>query len=514
MLKPIRGGGGKGRTAQTVGLPAPHLGLNSRDRLEEAKPGYASIMDNFYPGNGEATLRSGYAQHATGLPASWIESLMEYAVGTNRKLFAAVGTAIYDATAAGAVGAAAVSGLANAIWSHTMYGTTGGQFLVCVNGADGVRTFDGAAWATQAITGATASTLITVTSHKARLWFAQNNTLSAWYLPSLVIAGAAVKFDLAPFSKHGGTLVAMSGWSVDAGDGADDYLVFVTSEGECLIYSGTDPASAATWFLIGVYKTDRPLGRRCLRKLGADLMILTETGVVSVAALLGVSSRWAQISELVRPDFLRQSQRYGAAAGWEVAHYNRRGWLIVNAPSEGEGFMQFAYNSQMKAPDGWFTMSSQDGRCWGELDGDLYFGGLGIVYQADNGTSDDGDEVVGDLQWAWSRLGTPQKKRFTLARPHMRCDIIPAPSIDIRVDYDLAGPRSEPTLTDGDPGAAWDDMFWDTSFWAGSASTYSQFIAVSGMGHVAAMRLRFATSTATVFAVIGTELTFETGGIL
>lgn len=513
MRRALRQNNARAQRASVVGLPAPFRGLNLRDRLEEAKPGYAVALENFFPGNGEASLRRGFIQWATGLPAN-VETLMEYAAGTTREMFAASGTAIYDVTGSGAVGAAEISSLTNARWSHTMFATTGGNYLVLVNGADGVRTYSGSAWANQSITGATAANLIAVTNHKNRLWFVEKDSLSAWYLSTLAISGAATELDLAALCKHGGTLKACEGWSVDAGDGADDFLVFVTSEGECIVYQGTDPSSANTWAMVGIYKTDRPLGRRCLIKFGADLLVLTESGVVSVSALIGTSSRWAQISELVRPDFLTQSLTYASEFGWQMAHYRRRGWLIVNMPDTGDFFSQLAYNSQMKAPDGWFRMTGQNALCWGELDGDLYFGGNGVVYQADNGASDDGDERTGRLRWAWSRMGTPAKKRFTMVRPHMRCDALPDPLIDMRVDYDGSGPSSVPVITVSSDGATWDVDEWDIGSWAGSTATYSQWISTAGIGHVGALDLTFSSSTAEEFAVIGVEIAFEVGGVL
>lgn len=511
MLQPLRNNPGKVQTSRVVGLPAPYRGLNSRDRLEEAQPGYASILENFVPGNGEATLRKGYEEWATGF-SDPVETIMEYAVGATRTQFAASGTAIYDSTSQGAIGAAAVSSLTNARWSHTMFATSGGQYLVCCNGADGVRTYNGS-WATSSITGATAADLIHVTAHKSRLWFVEKNSLSAWYLATLAIAGAATEFDLGPLCKNGGTLAAIEGWSVDAGDGADDYLVFVTTEGECLVYQGTDPSSANTWALIGIYKTDRPIGRRCLQKFGADLFVLTESGVVSMAALLGTSSRWAQISELVRPDFEASSRNFADTFGWQMFHYKRRGWLIVNVPGTGI-YGQLGYNSQMKAPDGWFTFSNMNGRCWGELDGDMFFGGATATYKADSGTTDNADEVVGDVQWAWSRLGTAAKKRFTLARPHMRCDQTPSPLLDMRVDYDIRPPTSAPNITAGAIGGEWDVATWDVDNWAADSAIYSQWVGITGIGHVGALRLTFSSSTAEDFGVIGAEINFEVGGVI
>ena len=594
LRQALKSRGNRGGVSRTVGLPAPWRGLNARDRQEEAKPGYASILDNFYPGDGEVTLRKGWASHATGLPSAAVETLMEYSTGSTQKLFAAVDDDIYDVTSAGAVSDPEVTGLTNSRWSHTMFATTGGQFLTAVNGADDLHRYDGSNWypvyatnlysidydaetgaftvgetltggtsgatgtivkvidngttgtlwinnvsglsftdnetitdsstgsadadgvetlLTTALTGIATTSLDQVVAHKSRLWFVEKNSLSAWYLGTLAISGAATEFPIAALCKRGGYLVACSGWSVDTGDGADDFFVFLTSEGECLVYAGTDPSSASTWALKGIYQTDRPIGRRCLLKFGADLLILTESGVVSVSALLGATSRWAQISELVRPDFLAQSLSYGSSFGWQMIHYRRRGWLIVNAPSAAGAYMQFGYNSQIKPPDGWFTMSNQNGSCWGELDGDLYFGGAGTVYKADTGVSDDGDEIIGDVLWAWSSFGTGAQKRFTLARPHMRCDVAPSPQLDMRVDYDDAQPTSSPTITSLATGADWDTADWDVAEWGGSLSVYSQWAGVTGLGYVGGPRLKIKTSTAE-FAVIRAEVVFETGGIL
>ena len=252
LRRPVKSNRRKQQTARTVALPAPWKGLNTRDRLEETDPGYATILENLIPGNAELQFRRGHVAHLTSLPDAPVETLMECTTGGNRKLFAAVGTEIYDATTED-VGILAVSGLTNARWQHTMYATAGGQFLVCVNGADGVRACNGTDWTDQSISGVDPATLIGVTAHKARLWFVQDGTLKAFYLPPLAIAGEASPLDLGPIAKKGGTLQAVSGWSVDAGDGADDYLVFITSEGECMVYAGTDPNSEATWSLVGIY---------------------------------------------------------------------------------------------------------------------------------------------------------------------------------------------------------------------------------------------------------------------
>ena len=111
-------------------------------------------------------------------------------------------------------------------------------------------------------------------------------------------------------------------------------------------------------------------------------------------------------------------------------------------------------------------------------------------------------------------MGTSAKKRFTLARPHMRCDQTPAPLMDMRVDYNLSGPTSVPTITTVPDGAAWDIATWDVDSWAADSAVYSQWAGVTGVGHVGALRMTFSSSTSEDFAVIGVEVNFETGGVL
>lgn len=514
LKQPLRRKGSRQQTSVVLGLPAPYRGLNLRDRLEEAEPGYASILKNYIPGAGKIELRKGRADHATGLPDAPVEALMEYAAGSSRKLFAACNGEIYDVTAAGAVGAAELSGLTNDRWSQTMFSTTSGSYLVLVNGADGVRTYSGLSWGTQSITGATAADFVHVIAHKSRLWFVEKDSLSAWYLASLAIAGAATEFPMAALCKHGGSLVAAETWSAeDTGTGADDFMVFLTDQGEVLVYSGTDPATADTWSLRGIYKVDRPIGRRCMLKFAADLLILTESGVVSMAALLGRDARWSQLSDLVRPEMLLRSRSYANTFGWQLLHYRRPGWLLVNVPDAGGTFSQFLWNSQLTAPDGWFEFDGLEAYCWGESEGDLYYGGQGTVYQADVGTSDGDQAITSDVQWAWSRFAIPAAKSFKMVRPHMQCTGVPNPSIGMMVDYALSGSIFSPTLTQAEVGGEWDLSDWDATEWGGTLSSYSEWIAVTGIGHVGALRMLFATAQAE-FSVVGCEIMVESGGVL
>jgi hypothetical protein len=45
--------------------------------------------------------------------------------------------------------------------------------------------------------------------------------------------------------------MAMGTWTLDAGYGVDDYAVFITNNGEAIVYKGSDPSDPNDWSLIG-----------------------------------------------------------------------------------------------------------------------------------------------------------------------------------------------------------------------------------------------------------------------
>jgi hypothetical protein len=133
-------------TAKHTSMPAPVGGLNDRTSFVEQKPNEAVVLENWFPYTSYVGIRKGSQDHVTGLPAT-IETLVEYAGETGVvKLFAAAGTAIYDVTNEGVVGAPVVTGMANARWQETMITTPGGSFLIMCNGANAPRVYNGSTW--------------------------------------------------------------------------------------------------------------------------------------------------------------------------------------------------------------------------------------------------------------------------------------------------------------------------------------------------------------------------------
>jgi len=113
------------------------------------------------------------------------------------------------------------------------------------------------------ITGVNSNTFINVNLFKNRLYFTQKDTLNCWYLDPDSIGGVAKPLRFGGIARNAGYLQAMGTWTLDAGQGADDYAVFITSMGEIIVYNGTDPDNADTWALKGVWQIGQTFSRRC-----------------------------------------------------------------------------------------------------------------------------------------------------------------------------------------------------------------------------------------------------------
>jgi hypothetical protein len=243
----------QGTAARVQSLPAPIGGWNVRDSIANMDTLDAVQLTNLFPTVNNVVLRGGYTKYSTGISGQ-VQTLMGYSSGATDELFAIAGTSIYDCTAGGAVGAAVKTGLTNARWEYTNVTTPAGGYLYLVNGVDAPLLYDGSVWTNPTITGVGASSLSNIAIFKNQVWFTQNNSLKAYYLPTLSIAGAANAIDMSSVAQLGGFLVAVGTWTIDAGYGVDDNLVFITSNGEIIVWAGTDPSDATKWALIGVWR--------------------------------------------------------------------------------------------------------------------------------------------------------------------------------------------------------------------------------------------------------------------
>lgn len=500
-------------TTRPYSHPAPYGGWNARGNLANMPPTDAIQMDNVFPGVQEVALRKGCIDWVTGFGSN-IKTLLAYSSSTTSKLFASTNTAIYDVTANGTVGAS-VTTCTSGFWSYVNFVTAGGKFLVMANGADAVKNYDGTSWTTPAITGVTPANLFYVTTHQKRLWFVENASMNIWYLPVESIAGAAVQFPVGALFKRGGYVAAIGSWTVDSGAGANDQFVIVTSEGEIAVYLGTDPASSATWALVGVYDAPRPLGTRPLLDYGGDLLYLSRNGIIPISKLAQsvAIDRSNQVSYKIDGAFLDAAEGYSVNPGWQMTTHKARNLLVVNIPVSADTVAyQFVMNTITKA---WCRFTGWNASCWATLGDDLYFAGGAKVSKAWQGTSDAGVAIQGTVVQAYSPLGSRTQKNIALVRPNIGLSGAVQLAISLDADFRTFAGSTIISYVPTSSSSLWDVALWDAGIWdAGMAVVEPCWQTVPAeLGYLHSFRLQITTSIST-FTWTSTDFAWKPAGIL
>lgn len=495
--------------ANVASVPAPVGGWNARDSIANMSPTDAVTLENFFPSVSNVVLRGGYTRYATGL-GSQVETLMAYSSGTASKLFAIAGTNIYDVSSVGAVGTAVVSALSNAQWQYANITTAGGSFLMAVNGVDTALLYDGSTWTNPTITGVSSANLDNVTLFKHRLWFHQKNSLKAWYLPTDSIGGVAESFDLSSVARLGGKLIAISTWTVDAGYGADDNLIFVTSKGEVIVYRGTDPASASTWSLMGVWTLGAPVGNRCMIKYGGDILLLTLNGLFPLGQTLQ-SDRvdpTVALSDKIQGAIASVTALYKGSFGWQVVFSPLNNAVFVNVPISVGTQQQYVMNTITRA---WCNFTGWAANCWEIYNDTPYFGGNGFVGKAfDTGYVDNTSDIATNALQAFNYFGSRGvKKYFTRARPSIFTNAMPSISVGMNVDFNTANVTSPLSFTATSYGI-WDTAVWDTGIWGAGLEITNNWQGINGLGYCGAINLKSASQGVQI-EWASTDVVYQTG---
>lgn len=502
----------KGPTSRASSVPAPVGGLNSRDSIADMPATDAVILDNWWPYPSYVASRKGSELHVSGFTAP-VETIVEYLPVTGiSTLFAAAGDSIFDVTASGTVGAAVQTGLTNARWQHAQITTPGGSFLYMVNGEDKPRLWNGTAWtavdgtSTPAITGVTTTELVHVTLFKNRLFFVEVNSMNLWYLPVNSVGGAASLIDLGSVFRLGGSIMAVYTWTIDAGDGADDHLAIISTNGEVAVYAGTDPSLATEWRIVGVFTVGRPLGRRCAVKYGGDLALLTIAGAFPMGAALQSASvdRRVALTDKIQNSISEDANAYKDNFGWQIALYPEANMLLINVPVDGGNSIQYAQNT---ITGSWARFTGWMALCWNVGFTGLYYGSEDAVYKAWVGDSDNNVPIFSDMLPAFNSFKFPaNNKFFTMVRPFVVASGTNDPLMSYRmnVDYDIDTPNT-PMI--------WGQMIWGQMAWPGNAYSVRSWKTVGKIGQAGALRIQ-CYNNASEIRVNSIDYLMQVGGIL
>jgi hypothetical protein len=525
---------------QTQHLPAPLDGLNTVATASEMAPTECVYGWNFIPGDKGLDVRPGYAEWCTGLTGKLndeVRTILSFAGATYsaNKMFAVTSTGIWDVTSSSAAPSQVFAFASSA--NEAGYGvgkvvvTSGGHFLLYCDEENGLHIYTSSTdtWAA-AVGGGGAgeignvdpADLVFVGTFKGRVWFAERDSSKAWYLDAGSITGAATSFELGGQFPHGGTLVEFANWTYDGGSGMDDSLVFRSSGGDLAIYQGTDPASADTFGLKGVWYTGDSLkGRRTITETGGDVMLLSRLGALSLSQLVigaGAQLQGVYATAKISNLFVALAAEFGSSPGWSVHVHPTANALLVTIPSAtGAAVEQLAMSFANKS---WWRWRDLPILSAATFDGQLYFGttdgrvcrNTGYVDNVLLSSTDAWDPVAWSVLPAFQNLGQPTEKQIVQVRPTILAGNEAASvQATAKYGYDF----NEPTVTVGNGGGgsgAWDSGVWDTAIWGGETTATQPILGTSGIGREVSVALQGNAISSTT--LVGVDVYFTQGGTL
>lgn len=508
-------------------FPAPTRGWVLNENLVASNPGTALILDNWVCTTTGVRARGGTEKYATVSTTGAVTSMFRYISGTTEKFFAATTDKVFDITTVAdpdAVPTADISGQTSGYYAAQMFSTAGGDYLYITNGDDSPQLFDGTTWtqitgaSSPAITGVTTSLLSHVWAYANRLFFIEEGTMRAWYLPVDSIGGAALSISLGGVFRLGGKLLFGATWSMDAGDGLDDKCVFVTDQGEVAIYAGTDPSSASTWVLQGVYQITKPLGKNAVMRAGGDLLVATDVGLVPMSEAIrrDVSAlSLAAVSAAIEPYWVQSAS--DRPLPWEVMKWPEKNIMVVAGASGSDDSETLVCNLETK---GWSRFTNVGGRCLGYFGGNVYAGGNdGVVRRLETGGSDMGSPYTCVYLGNHEHMNAPGAQKTVMqARAVFKTGHDLNPLVTAQVNYSESTSTAPASIDDFSvalwDGGNWDEVEWDSGLGVSAGESRWRSIGKTGYAIAPEVQMTFSITPNPSVELVSTDVTYFIGGMV
>lgn len=359
-----------------------------------------------------------------------------------------------------------------------------------------------------------------VWSWKNRLMFIAGGSMNAYALPVEVLGGTLIDIPLTGLFSAGGALLMGATWSFDAGDGVDDYCVFITDRGQAAVYQGTDPSDATKWSLVGVYDLGPPLGMNAMMRAGGDLLVATEEGIVSLGAAMQkdpAALSIGAISSPIEPDWKAEAATRRTKP-WNVLKWTEQNVAIVGMPvvSAATPAACLVVNVETGA---WAKYTGLDTNCLARFGSAAYFGTTGgDVMQFESGGTDDGVNFTAVCVLAFDDLGSPGAfKEITFAQAQFITTKSFLPKLSGAVDYDVSLP-SAPNSAANTATSEWDSALWDVAVWDGGLEKYRvshrDAIGASGFAFAPQIQITSGTTNSQDAQLVTIDVWHQRGGLI
>lgn len=539
------------QTSKPANIPAPQLGINATKSLGRMNPEEAIYLFNLEPSEFGCRPRQGYREYANGWAgganSDQARTVIAYdgSLPDNSadRLWVANRYGIWNMTARGETAPTqdvtfADNGTSAGECSYEIYQTDASYFLLVCDERNGYYTYSEAAdtWlkVTSGVSAGQVSvgdpaTFSFVTVFKERVWFIEKDTGNAWYLSVASIYGEATKFNFGRNFRKGGALVGMFNWTIDGGDGIDNYFVAASQSGDLVVYRGTDPDTAGAFSMTGVWNIGQlPYGHRFATEYGGEVFFLSSFGLLPLSQIMNgaatedpSSYMTYKVAAFIRPQLTINLDDYG----WQVFHFSDDGNMEIGAPppDDGGSTRQYVFDYPTQA---WSIARDIDMGHAATWQGKLYFTDytLDKLWEFDGQTTVDKVHLDPDTDGVavpitisslsfYSPLEAPaQYKRVQYIRPMWVGGAVPVFTVQARYDYDIQEVMTTPALASNSETGFWDAGVFELSIWGGSQNASDNPRGANGMGRHVAVAMRGRSSEDVT--LIGFDIIFDTGGLM
>jgi hypothetical protein len=519
---------------QTITIAAPTRGIILSENFTYMQPGGAMVLDNWVPTLRGVKLRGGCVRWCDLPETAPVISGFEYITHASSRMFAATQGTLYDVTVSG-FPTTVMTGQGSGNYAASQLSNQGGDYLMAVNDeGDFPLRFDGTAWTKlnggeiNAIAGSAVEAgknLVYVWKYRNRWFFIEKNSMNAWYLPLNAIQGTLLMIPLSGAATKGGTLLFGATWSIDAGDGTDDKCVFMTDQGEAIIFTGSDPSTADNWRQEGRYTVSVPMGMNAHIPIGGDMLIACVDGIIPLSQAITKTADQLELAAVSRPikpmwrDMVVQRRQYP----WTMKKWDEFGGVFVTWPG---GPIGSQYTGCANSATGaWGRIVGWDAMCWMYLGGRLYFGTQdGLVMEADRGGYDDGKPYTATMVGGWEMF---QQTSTTVVWHQARASFLSeggqpfVPQLSACTDYIIRVPPPPPAGPDPGSPDVWDQGQWDAAKWDQYQGMLTQVvrntgwvsIGETGFSHAPICQVTVAQAATPLVELISIGATFEKLGV-
>jgi hypothetical protein len=371
-----------------------------------------------------------------------------------------------------------------------------------------------------------------------------------YYGPSSGVTGTlSAPFNATEFFQKGGGILWIGSHTTNTGQGLLDYFVVVSTEGEILCYAGTSPESS-TWSLASRFIIGKPAGPRAFLNYEADLLIVSENGLISLNRLINKAEDVSKYGSKIGP-YMSALSSTMPSHYWQPVAFPEEEILLVNTHNEAlveagfggtltggvspyvatpqYGYLKPTYwndssynystqqlvmvNQTGSTAKKWTVFQGWESFCYAAIGRHLYYGSIGgLVCRAFYTGADMGKDIPLFMSCSFNYFKNKmQVKRFTGVRPLWNT------SGRIRYGWGLeADYRNVPSDAARDLGVGTNGFTFPFLFpiqFGTEMRHYSNRYSVKGNGRAGSVRF-FGQGRNINIEISAIHVFFETGGVL